>query len=79
MTIEICDKCKGSGFLTIEDPNDYGEYITISCPECGGTGRVRVVKYCIKIVLPFTSDVHEINRIDSEVHNFVREKKLKWQ
>jgi DnaJ-class molecular chaperone len=79
MTIEICDKCKGVGNLTIDDPKDYGEFITIPCTECGGTGRVRVSKYNIKIVLPFSSDVHDMYRLDSELHKFIRENKLKWQ
>ncbi len=42
MTIEICPRCKGYGFITIDVGSHKSEYETETCSQCLGSGRIEM-------------------------------------
>ena len=75
MKIEICGICKGTGY-TIEDVGTHqSEYVSPSCHNCKGTGRVLTRSY--NLCVPYTTDTDEIYDTDSKILNLIRELKKK--
>ena len=69
--IEICEECKGTGEITIDNGTHNSDYETHTCVDCKGSGKVE--KHTFKYTIPYDSDWTLINDAQRKIFDIIQE------